>query len=102
MPLKADDPPTLVPKFSFGSKLPVDFGGEESKFNQNKNNSTSKAKPRTKEDVKNKNDLPDQTKQRKKEDVKNDDDLPVLDENGTTYNDIIRWIEKIDAMLSMK
>ena len=91
MPLKADDQPPLVPKFSFGSKSQVDLGGEESKFNQNKNNqnNNNKAKPRTKEDVNNNKD--------KKDDVKNDEDLPVLDEHGTTYNDVVRRIEEMDA-----
>ncbi len=76
-------------KFSFGSKSQVDLGGEESKFNQNKTNqnknnqnNNNKAKSRTKEDVNNNKD--------KKDDVKNDEDLPVLDEHGTTYNDVVR------------
>ena len=95
LPLKADDQPPLVPKFSFGSKSQVDLGGEESKFNQNKNtnknnqNNNNKAKPRPKEDVNNNKD--------KKDDVKNDEDLPVLDEHGTTYNDVICQIEEMDA-----
>ena len=97
LPLQADDTHSLVPPFSFGStSTAVDVGGgnekieEESKFNQNK-----KTTPKPPEDNKKK----EKELQPKKEEStqKKKEDHPVLDEFGTTYDDIIRRIEQMNA-----
>ena len=97
LPLQADDTHSLVPPFSFGStSTAVDVGGgnekieAESKFNQNK-----KTTPKPPEDNKKK----EKELQPKKDESthKKKEDHPVLDEFGTTYDDIIRRIEQMDA-----
>ena len=91
-PLQADDTHSLVPKFSFGStSTGVELGGgnekiEESKFNQNK-----KTKPKPAGHKKNEKPKKEEAVPKKKE------EHPVLDEHGTTYEDIVRRIEKMDV-----
>ena len=117
LPFKADDAPNLVPKFSFGSKLPVNLGGEDSKFNQHRSNIALTLSPTLTPPSKIKSSKNETIKSQSKEDVKQDDGtknvgneevkqdnekknvdaMPALDEHGTTYNDVIRRIEEMDA-----
>ena len=97
-PLQTDDTHSLIPKLSFGStSTGVEIGGEiggendekfeeESKFNQNK-----KTKPKPAGHKKNDKPKKEEAVPKKKE------EHPVLDEHGTTYEDIVRRIEKMDV-----